>query len=284
MSGFARTVGLLAPSLLAAISTASGAGCPAKPAAALVVALDVGHHPKQPGQACSHDNEFCYYGVTSARGVAEYDFNLKLAEAIKEELVRAGFQLTYVMPPLPALQRSDVQSALGVRLQRARALHADIFISVHHDGVTNRFMTPWIFEGRKNWYYDQAGGFSLHVSPANAKYGDSLGLARAIADELMAQGLHFSTVHEPGNPAGARAPYIDASRGIYRRDNLAVLRYAAMPAILLEAGTIVNRDEEIEVSTPAYRSKVAAAVAAAISRYCGAAPLDATYQSPGRQK
>jgi N-acetylmuramoyl-L-alanine amidase len=179
------------------------------------------------------------------------------------------------MMPRPAADRGDVQRALVMRTARARALNADILISVHHDGVTNRFMTPWNFEGRKNWYYDQASGFSLHLSPGNAKYTESLGLARAIADHLLAKGLHFSTVHEPRNPAGARAPYIDASRGIYRRDNLAVLRFATMPAVVLEAGTIVNRDEEVEASTPAYRSTVAAAVTAAVSQYCGGAPVDA---------
>jgi uncharacterized protein YraI len=49
-----------------------------------------------------------------------------------------------------------------------------------------------------------------------------------------------------------------------------------MPAVLLEGGTIVNRDEEIEVSTPAYRSRVAASVATAMSRFCNAAS-DTTY-------
>jgi len=90
-----------------------------------------------------------------------------------------------------------------------------------------------------------------------------------MADQLIAQGLHLSTAHELKNPFGARMPYIDASRGIYRRDGLHVLTRAKMPAVLLEGGTIVNRDEEIEVSTAAYMSRIATSIATAITRVCG---------------
>jgi hypothetical protein len=71
-------------------------------------------------------------------------------------------------------------------------------------------------------------------------------------------------------------PYIDPSRGIYRRDALHVLTRATMPAVLLEGGTIVNREEELDVSTPAYRSKIGASVTTAIRRFCGFAASAAT--------
>jgi N-acetylmuramoyl-L-alanine amidase len=167
-------------------------------------------------------------------------------------------------------------SSLQMRVDRARALHADLFISIHHDSVRDKFLKRWTFDGQENRYFDESSGFSLHVSTKNIKYNKSLGLARSIADQLIANGLHFSTAHEPKNPFGARAPYIDPSRGIYRRDALHVLTWAKMPAVLLEGGTIINREEELDVSTPAYRSKVGASVAMAIRKFCGFAASAAT--------
>ena len=41
-----------------------------------------------------------------------------------------------------------------------------------------------------------------------------------------------------------------------------------MPAVLLEAGVIVNRDEELLVSTPAYQGIVATAVTEAVKKFC----------------
>jgi N-acetylmuramoyl-L-alanine amidase len=268
MSGFVRIIVWLAPSFLISIANALGSECSSKTAETLIIALDVGHVPKMPGHECAHFVS-CDSGATSARGVTEYEFNLKLATSIKDELIRTGFRSTYLMVPAP-------NSSLQMRVDRATALNADFFISVHHDSVRNEFLKPWTFDSRKNWYFDESSGFSLHVSTKNAKYNKSLGLAREIANQLIANGLHFSTAHEPKNLFGARAPYIDASRGIYRRDALRVLRRAKMPAVLLEGGTIINREEELEVSTPAYRSRIAVSVAMAIRSFCGFAASAAT--------
>jgi N-acetylmuramoyl-L-alanine amidase len=41
-----------------------------------------------------------------------------------------------------------------------------------------------------------------------------------------------------------------------------------MPAVLLEAGVIVNRDEELVVATPAYKGVIARAVAEAVTTFC----------------
>jgi N-acetylmuramoyl-L-alanine amidase len=268
MSGFVRTIVLLTPSFLIGIANALGLECSSKTADTLVIALDVGHVPKIPGHECVRFVP-CFSGATSARGVTEYEFNIKLATSIKEELIRAGFRSTHLMVPTP-------NSSLQMRVDRAIALKADLFISIHHDSVRDEFLKPWTFDGRKNWYFDDSSGFSLHVSTKNVKYSESLGLARAIADQLIANGLHFSTAHDPKNLFGARKPYVDASRGIYRRDALRVLTRANMPAVLLEGGTIVNREEELEVSTPSYRSRIATSVATAIRSFCGYAASVAT--------
>ena len=43
-----------------------------------------------------------------------------------------------------------------------------------------------------------------------------------------------------------------------------------MPAVLLEAGSIVNRQEELELGTPERRLGIAKAVVAAVTDFCAA--------------
>ncbi len=45
-----------------------------------------------------------------------------------------------------------------------------------------------------------------------------------------------------------RHELIDEEAGVYRYDHLIVLHSAHMPAVLLEAGSIVNRQEELELT------------------------------------
>ena len=52
--------------------------------------------------------------------------------------------------------------------------------------------------------------------------------------------------------------------GIYRFDDLIVLKSAAMPAVLLECGVIVNRAEEAELLTEQRQQKVVAAIYEAV--------------------
>jgi len=50
-----------------------------------------------------------------------------------------------------------------------------------------------------------------------------------------------------------RRELLDPTAGVYRYDQLIVLKSTQMPAFLFEAGSIVNRDEELVISTPAHR-------------------------------
>src|SRR5262249_18047591 len=172
-------------------------------------------------------------GATSARGGREYQFNVQLAQQIRDQLVQSGFRRTYLMV-------TDVNGVAGLKLraQRANLMQADLFLSVHHDAVRDEYLKPWTYQDNTNHYFDGAKGFSLHV----ANYGESLRLARMLADQLLGSGLDFTSIHRRDQLVGARVPFADPTRGIYFRDRLVVLYKTQMPSVLLEAGLIVNRE------------------------------------------
>jgi N-acetylmuramoyl-L-alanine amidase len=232
------------------VQLAFGATCASKQNKDIVIIVDVGHTPTDPG-------------ATSARGIPEYDFNLKLAQRVRADLVAAGFQSTHLMltemnPPAGLFQRAD----------RANAANADLFLSIHHDSVQDPYLVPWQYQNEQHRYFDGSTGFSLHVSPKNPQFAESYRWARILADQLMAGGLSSNPIHESSNPIGAHVPVLDLARGIYRRGDLTVLGRTEMPTVLLEAGVIVNRDEELRVSTPAYQSVITTAVIQSIQKLC----------------
>jgi len=68
---------------------------------------------------------------------------------------------------------------------------------------------------------------------------------------------------------GENRPFADEANGVHYFDNLAVLKTASIPALLFEAGVIVNRDEEMRMRDPAVRRKIAEAIAAGSSDCLG---------------
>ncbi len=65
---------------------------------------------------------------------------------------------------------------------------------------------------------------------------------------------------------GERKPFADKLNGVHYYDNLIVLKTARTPAVLLEAGVILNRNEELEMQKESVRQRIAAAVAAGLDR------------------
>ncbi|MCQ4384037.1 N-acetylmuramoyl-L-alanine amidase, partial [Clostridioides difficile] len=90
-------------------------------------------------------------------------------------------------------------------------------------------------------------GVSVFVSERNPHYAASLRCAKAIAERLVASGARPSLY--PAQPIrGENRPLIDPQLGIHRCDDLVVRRTAPIPAVLVEAGVIVNPDEEARLA------------------------------------
>jgi N-acetylmuramoyl-L-alanine amidase len=61
---------------------------------------------------------------------------------------------------------------------------------------------------------------------------------------------------------------LNKETGVYRYDELIVLRKTRMAAVLLEAGSIINRDEELRMSSPERRDIISSGVRAAVKEFC----------------
>ncbi len=216
------------------------------------VVVDVGHTVKVPG-------------AMSARGVPEYDFNLHLAEDIKKALVDAGFEKTTLL-----IVGTSPPSGLVERAVRANGMPADLFISIHHDSVPDQLLQSWDFEGKQNRFNDNYPGYALFISNDNADRMGSLQFGKLLGKALEARGLQYTPHYTLPLMGNRRRILVDAEAGVYRYDQLVVLRATRMPAVLLEAGSIVNRQEELELGTPERRALTSAAVESAVEDFCAA--------------
>jgi N-acetylmuramoyl-L-alanine amidase len=63
-------------------------------------------------------------------------------------------------------------------------------------------------------------------------------------------------------------PLLNKETGVYSYDQLVVLRKTRMAAALLEAGSIINRDEELDMSSPERRDIISSGVTAALKEFC----------------
>jgi N-acetylmuramoyl-L-alanine amidase len=236
----AHTLTTLSAWLLAATAAASASAPELAP-----IAIDVGHSLDRPG-------------ATSARGVPEFRFNQALALAVNKTLRARGLRTLLIG------EDGDAHE-LSARTAAATQAGARFFLSVHHDSVQPQYLESWSVDGREQRYADRFSGFSLFVSRRNPDPERSLACARAIGAALRGRGFRPSLHHAEPIP-GENRPLADAENGVYWFDGLLVLRTAASPAVLLEAGIIVNRSEEMDLTRPATRERIADALADGLRR------------------
>lgn len=202
-----------------------------------LVALDIGHSPSHPG-------------ATSARGVPEFEFNRDLAAVIDGALRDGGWRTRLI----------NADGTIGKLAERARQSEgADVFLSIHHDSVQPKYLSTWQVAGKARRYSDRFHGFSLFVSRKNRFPTESLRCASAIGESLRRAGFDPALYHAEPIP-GENRPFADKANGVHYFDDLVVLKQARSPAVLLEAGVILNRDEEENLVQAVTRKDIANAV------------------------
>jgi len=220
----------------------------------VTVVIDAGHGGEDPG-------------AKGRRGSREKDVTLSIAQRLRK-LVDAEPNMRAVMT-----RDGDYFVPLQTRVEKARRVKADLFISVHADAyvlphakgtsvyaLSERGATSaaasWLAKSENE--ADLIGGVNLDLKDRylaqtlldlsqTATISDSLKLGRVVLDELGdVNSLHKEYVEQAG---------------------FAVLKSPDVPSILVETAFISNPAEEKKLTNGAYQQKIARALLAGIKRY-----------------
>lgn len=229
--------------LLASVAVAlASAGRAAGPGP--LVMLDPGHSASSPG-------------ATGVRGTVEVEYNDAFVALLAPKLVRAGFRVEVTRG---AGEELDLEG----RAARAGAAGAWLLLSIHHDSAQAQLLQREERDGREAFRATRpVRGYSLFVSGLGPRYPASRRAAEALGRRLLALGRP-PTLHHAEPIPGEGRQLLDRRLGIYRFDELKLLRLAPCPAVLLEVGVLVDPVDEAYVSDPGRREAMADAVAQAL--------------------
>ena len=226
------------------------------------VAIDVGHTKASPG-------------AISVTGEPEYKFNLRIAQQLEERLKETNKDGGATIKPF--IISSEKPMALATRTKIAASKNADLFVSIHHDSAQDKYLEEQDVNGKTERFTDKFSGYSVFVSRKNSRYDESLDVARRIGGAMQANGFKFAKHHhEP--IAGENRPFADEAAGVYAFDDLVVLKTAAMPAVLVECGVIVNPKEEQALLTKECQATITAAIVRGIRDHFAKTPASPRVQ------
>lgn len=213
----------------------------------MTIVLDSGHNPSQPGALGVH-------------GIYEVVYNDSLTAHIADALKKAGFSVILTRTPAKEI-------SLEGRAQIANENHADLFLAIHHDSAQSQYIekTTWhklIAERSKV----PISGYSIFVSRLNPDFDNSFRFAEFLGQNMLKLGRSPSLHHAEKIP-GENRELLDAKLGIYRFDNLVVLKKSTIPAVLLEVGVIVDKTDEKYVRNKHNQKAIVHAIVAAVQQY-----------------
>lgn len=228
----------------------------------IIVALDPGHGGEDPG-------------AVGPRGTKEKDVVLQIAHRMRDRINNSVIKTR--MGPLPMraylTRDADFFVPLHMRVEKARRVQADLFVSIHADA----FMTPdargasvfALSQGAASsaaarWMASQenradlVGGLNLKVQDATvqralldmsttAQINDSLKLG----NEMLGQIRRIGKLHKPQ----------------VEQAGFAVLKAPDIPSVLVETAFISNPDEEARLNSESYQNELSDALMRSIERY-----------------
>lgn len=196
------------------------------------VVLDPGHGGKDLGY---HSGSY-----------VEKKYTLLLAREVRKYLEAAGFTVTLT-------RAADRALPLTVRAELANRTGADVFVSLHFNAAE---VSPGTVDGVEVYSLTPVGARSTNSRRAGPDRGTAPGLRHTAASIVLAYMIQSNLVWRIGT----------TDRGT-RFANFEVLRAADMPAVLVEAGFLSHPAERRKIADPAYRTKLAAAIADGIIAY-----------------
>ncbi len=242
---------------------------PAAPAAAtavtdrlIIIALDPGHGGEDPG-------------AIGPGGTREKDVVLKLAHRLRDRInattVKSGKSLLAMRAFLT--RDADFFVPLHVRVQKARRVQADLFVSIHADAFfTPRPQGASVFalsqggasSSAARWMADKENKADL-IGGLNVAAKDQQ-VQRALLDmSTTAQindslKLGSSMLGEIGRVGKLHKPKVEQA-------SFAVLKAPDIPSVLVEAAFISNPDEEAKLNSDEYQNQLADALLRGIEGY-----------------
>ena len=224
----------------------------------IVVAIDAGHGGEDPG-------------AIGPNGTKEKDVVLQIALKLRDRINAT----TVKGNPMRAFLTRDADYfvPLHVRVQKARKVQADLFVSVHADafftpnaqgasvfalshGAASSSAARWMAQQENK--ADLIGGMNFGVKDSqvqqalldmstSAQIKDSLNLGGALLREIGGVGrLHKPKVEQAG---------------------FAVLKAPDIPSVLVETAFISNPNEEAKLSDPNYQDSMADALVRGLQKY-----------------
>ncbi|KFC97802.1 N-acetylmuramoyl-L-alanine amidase AmiC [Leminorella grimontii] len=219
----------------------------------LVVMLDPGHGGEDPG-------------AIGKRGTREKDVVLQIARRLRTLLQKEKGIKVYMT------RNEDVFIPLKVRVAKARAQRADLFISIHADAFTNRsargssvfaLSTKGATSSAAKYLAqtqneaDQIGG----VSKSGDRYLD-----HTIFDLVQTATISSSLTF--GKEILGRMGRINKlHKNKVEQAGFAVLKAPDIPSILIETAFISNLEEERKLRTASFQQQLAESILAGIKTY-----------------
>ncbi len=225
----------------------------------VTIALDAGHGGEDPG-------------AIGKRGTFEKDVVLSIARRLKRLVDAEPNMRAYLT------RDGDYFVPLHVRVQRARRVQADLFVSIHADAwispkargssvyalsekgasssaarwMANKENSADMIGGLNIRHKDRTVAEVLLDMSTSAQIKDSLKLGQSVLQEIK----DVNTLHKPR----------------VEQAGFAVLRAPDIPSILVETAFISNPDEELRLRDEDYQNQMARALVAGIRRYFEANP------------
>ncbi len=221
----------------------------AGPASRPLVVIDAGHGGHDPG-------------AIGADGTREKDIVLALARAVRDELIAGGRVRV-------ALTRDDDRFlVLAERAQVARALRADLFISIHADSAPGTAATgATIYTLSEVASGRTAAALANRENKADIINGVDLGNAGSDVSSILIDLAQRETMNASARFAdlvhreGGTLPFKPA---YHQMAGFAVLKAPDTPAILLEAGYVSNPRDVSRLLSPEGKREIAVALRRAV--------------------
>jgi N-acetylmuramoyl-L-alanine amidase len=224
----------------------------------IIIALDPGHGGEDPG-------------AVGPGGTREKDVVLRLAHMLRERINTASVKGNAMRAFLT--RDADFFVPLGVRVQKARRVQADLFVSLHADA----FFTPDP-QGASVFALSQGGASSSAARWMAAKENkaDLIGGLNVKAKDATVQRalLDMSTTAQindslklGGNLLGEIKRVGKLHKGKVEQAAFAVLKAPDIPSVLVEAAFISNPSEEAKLNSDDFLNKLADALMRGIAGY-----------------